>query len=115
MATKLKASKKSTSSKEVKKVRVVKLQTKFLPGKIIPATRTEMVEMVNKSKGKPFRAVVIGKDNKEHTVSGMRRKEQNNPLGYIKVWSTSTREDRLLNPQTLMALRFAKKNYALKA
>lgn len=77
----------------------------------IVMSRTKLVTMINNSKGKPFKAVAIGKDGKEHTVSGIRYKVQDNPLGYIKVFSTSTKELRLLNPQTLMRLRYAKVDY----
>jgi hypothetical protein len=77
----------------------------------IVRTRTQLVTMINTSKGKPFKAMHIGKDGKEHTVSGIRYKNQDNPLGYIKVFSTQTKELRLINPQTVTRLRYSGVEY----
>lgn len=77
----------------------------------ISMSRTKLVNMVHNSKGKPFKAIAIGKDGKEHTISGIRYKKQNDPMGYIQVYSTSAKEMRLLNPQTLLHLRYAKVDY----
>lgn len=77
-------------------------------------SRTQMVELMNSIKGKFFTSTHIGKDDKPHMINGIRFKEQNNPLGYVKVHSLKNKEIRLVNPQTITDLSFGGVHYKIK-
>lgn len=77
-------------------------------------SRTEMVGLVNSTKGKFFTSTHVGKDNEPHTINGVKLKEQNNALGYIQVHSCKNKEIRLLNPQTITDLSFGGVHYKAK-
>ncbi len=74
-------------------------------------SRTTIIKMLNETKGRYFGSTHIGKDNKPHTVNGNRYKNQDNPMGYIKVYSPASKEMRLVNPQTITEFRFKGETY----
>jgi len=77
-------------------------------------SRTEIVKLINDTKGRFFTSTHVGKDAKPHTINGMRFKIQDNPLGYIKVHSLKNKGIRLVNPQTITNLSFGGVHYKVK-
>jgi hypothetical protein len=78
---------------------------------VVKTTRTKMLKIIADTKGKFMTTTHIGKDQKPHTINGIRYKNQDHDMGYIKVYSTTSREMRLVNPQTLTELSFQGVHY----
>ena len=76
--------------------------------------KTTMLKIIAETGGRFMTTTHIGKDNKPHTTNGIRYKTQDNPMGYIKVYSNVTKEMRLVNPQTLTDLSFGGVHYVAK-
>ena len=81
---------------------------------IVKTTRTKMLKVLAETQGKFVTTTHIGKDQMPHTINGIRYKEQNDPMGYIKMYSTTAKEIRLVNPQTLTELSFQGIHYVAK-
>jgi hypothetical protein len=81
---------------------------------IVKTTRTKMLKTLAESGGKFVTTTHIGKDQKPHTINGIRYKKQDDPMGYVKVYSMTAREMRLVNPQTLTDLSFQGMHYVAK-
>lgn len=67
--------------------------------------KKEMVKAIANSKGCTFTSTHIGKDGEPHTLVCIRHKHQNDEFGYIKVYSLRDKAERLVNPQTITALK----------
>lgn len=77
-------------------------------------SRTAILKMISDTKGRFFTSTHIGKDGQPHTINGIRYKKQDNEFGYIKVYSTQSKEMRLINPQTLTNFSFGGIHYVAK-
>lgn len=69
----------------------------------IRTSRTKMLNILANSGGKFVTTTHVGKDGELHIINGMRLKEQNHPMGYVKMYAPNKGE-RLLNPQTFKTL-----------
>jgi len=96
----------------MKAVKSVSKHNKSFP--LVKTTRTKMLKTLAESKGKFITTTHIGKDQKPHTINGIRYKNQDNSMGYIKLYSMSNKEVRLVNPQTLTDLSFQGVHYVAK-
>lgn len=81
---------------------------------VVKTTRTKMLKIIADTGGMFMTTTHIGKDNLPHTINGIRYKKQNHDMGYIQVYSTTAKETRLVNPQTLTDLSFKGVHYVAK-
>ncbi len=114
----------TVSAPKVKKVKVVptlentvgkgwkKNPYLYLP--VVLKTRTQLAQLIASTNGKTFTATHIGKDGQPHTSVGIRHKIQNSELGYIKIYDLKDAGERLINPQTLTAVKFCGVLYKAK-
>lgn len=104
------SSKKGTAAPK-KTAKVISHNKKFPVQK---ASRTEMVNVVNSTKGRFFTCTHIDKDGSPRTMNAIKSNKPASELGYILVWSLQDKGYRNLNPQTLTDVSFKGTHYTAK-
>lgn len=82
---------------------------------IVKASRTEMVNVINSTKGRFFTTTHIDKDGQPRTMNAIKSNKPASELGYILVWSVQDKGYRNLNPQTLTDVSFKGTHYVAKS
>jgi hypothetical protein len=82
---------------------------------VVKASRTEMVNVINSTKGRFFTSTHIDKDGNSRTMNAIKSNKPATELGYITVWSVQDKGYRNLNPQTLTDVSFGGTHYVAKS
>lgn len=82
---------------------------------VVKATRTEMVNVINGTKGRFFTTTHIDKDGSPRTMNVIKSNKPASELGYILVYSLQDKGYRNLNPQTLTDVSFKQTHYTAKS
>lgn len=78
---------------------------------LVKASRTEMVNLINASKGRFFTSTHIDANGNARTMNCIKSNKPASELGYIPVYSMLDMGDRQINPQTITELSFAGVHY----
>lgn len=78
---------------------------------LVKASRTDMVNMINASKGRFFTSTHIDANGNARTMNCIKSNKPASELGYIPVYSVLDCGDRQINPQTITELSFAGIHY----
>ena len=78
---------------------------------LVKASRTEMVNMINASKGRFFTSTHIDANGNARTMNCIKSNKPASELGYISVYSVLDMGDRQINPQTITELSFGGVHY----
>ena len=81
---------------------------------VVKASRTEMVNVINSTKGRFFTTTHIDKDGQARTMNVIKSNRPATELGYILVYSLQDKGYRNLNPQTLTDVTFRGTHYTAK-
>jgi hypothetical protein len=81
---------------------------------VVRASRTEMVNVINSTKGRFFTSTHIDKDGTPRTMNVIKSNKPATELGYILVYSLQDKGYRNLNPQTLTDVSFKGTHYTAK-
>lgn len=81
---------------------------------VVKASRTEMVNVINGTKGRFFTSTHIDKDGNARTMNAIKSNKPASELGYILVYSLQDKGYRNLNPQTLTDVSFKGTHYTAK-
>jgi len=81
---------------------------------VVKASRTEMVNVINSTKGRFFTSTHIDKDGSPRTMNAIKSNKPASELGYILVYSLQDKGYRNLNPQTLTDVSFKGTHYTAK-
>jgi hypothetical protein len=81
---------------------------------VVKASRTEMVNVINSTKGRFFTTTHIDKEGQARTMNVIKSNKPASELGYILVYSLQDKGYRNLNPQTLTDVTFRGTHYTAK-
>lgn len=105
------SSKKVVSSTPAKTAKPVTHNKRF---PVVKASRTEMVNVINSTKGRFFTCTHIDKEGNARTMNVIKSNKPASELGYILVYSLQDKGYRNLNPQTLTDVSFKGNHYQAK-
>lgn len=77
-------------------------------------SRTEMVQIINNSKGQFFTTTHIDKEGNPRTMNCQKSKSPSTSLGYITVYSMQDKGYRNIDPRTLTDLVFCGVHYKVR-
>ena len=75
------------------------------------ASRTEMVDLINTSKGRFFTSTHVDANGNARTMNCIKTNKEASALGYIPVYSMLDAGERQINPQTICELSFGGVHY----
>jgi len=75
------------------------------------ASRTDMVNLINSSKGRFFTSTHVDANGNARTMNCIKSNKPASELGYIPVYSMLDMGDRQINPQTICELSFGGVHY----
>jgi len=111
-AAQKKAIVKKAKKKVTKTVAKAGRGNKMIPQlEVVRSSRTKMTQIINESHGRFFTSTHIDKDGNPRTMNGVKAKNANTELGYIRIYVPKEKGFRLINPQTLTDLMFKGKHY----
>lgn len=109
MATAPVASAVSGSTLSTQPIQKVVSHNKAFP--VQKVSRTQMVNVINNTKGRFFTATHIDTNGQPRTMNAIKSNRPATELGYITVWSVQDKGYRNINPQTLTDVSFGRVHY----